>query len=51
MNLIKAHAYGNDFLLVDSRHLDDVADRAMLTRAVCERHRGLGADGLIAFTL
>ncbi|MBA2258626.1 MAG: diaminopimelate epimerase [Acidobacteria bacterium] len=51
MNLIKAHAYGNDFLLLENRELDDMPDRATLTRAVCDRHRGLGADGLIAFKL
>lgn len=49
MNLIKSHAYGNDFLLVDERQLPPASDRVALARALCQRHRGLGADGLIVF--
>ena len=49
MKLIKAHAYGNDFLLHEGR-LGSHADWEATARAVCERHRGLGADGLIIFT-
>ena len=48
MKLIKAHAYGNDFLLHEGR-LQAHADWEATARAVCERHRGLGADGLIIF--
>ena len=51
MQLIKAHAYGNDFLMLDERHLPPAVDGAALAQAVCDRHRGLGADGLITFTL
>ena len=49
MNLIKSHAFGNDFLLVDEREVAGVADIPSLARAVCERHRGIGADGLLIF--
>jgi diaminopimelate epimerase len=45
--LVKAHAYGNDFLLVDAADLDSTIDRAALARRACDRHRALGADGLI----
>ncbi len=41
----KAHAYGNDFLLVPKA--DAGNDPAGLTRQLCDRHRGVGADGLI----
>jgi diaminopimelate epimerase len=51
MNLIKAHAFGNDFLLVDEADLASVTDQAGVARAVCDRHRGLGADGLMPFRL
>jgi diaminopimelate epimerase len=44
---VKCHAYGNDFLLIDERELPEGCDREALARAWCERHRGLGADGLI----
>lgn len=48
LGFIKAHAYGNDFLLVDA---DDVEgeELSVLARAACHRTRGLGADGLIRY--
>ena len=50
MNVVKAHAFGNDFLLVREQDLPPAGDRAALAREICERHRGIGADGLITFT-
>jgi diaminopimelate epimerase len=50
MNLIKAHAFGNDFLLVHTDAVPPGEDVHAIARAVCERHRGIGADGLIIFT-
>jgi diaminopimelate epimerase len=41
----KAHAYGNDFLF--ARRDDVRADAAPLARALCNRHEGVGGDGLI----
>jgi diaminopimelate epimerase len=48
MRFSKAHAYGNDFLYVQSA---DVAGRALdgLAREICDRHAGAGADGLIVW--
>jgi diaminopimelate epimerase len=48
--LVKGHAYGNDFLLAESGALPSDLDHAAFARRVCERHRGIGADGLILFT-
>jgi diaminopimelate epimerase len=47
--VVKAHAYGNDFLLVPR----DAAsgDAAALTRAICHRHHGIGGDGVILYEL
>ncbi len=42
MRLEKYEALGNDFLVVVDHPVD-----ADLARAVCDRHRGAGADGLI----
>jgi diaminopimelate epimerase len=50
VTLIKAHAYGNDFLLVAEPQVPASADRAGFARDLCERHRGVGGDGLIVFT-
>jgi len=46
VRLSKLHATGNDFLVTAA--LDGApAPGAGLARAVCDRHRGIGADGLI----
>lgn len=47
MEFIKAHAYGNDFLLLSSVDAARSPDIAALARKVCHRHRGIGADGLM----
>jgi diaminopimelate epimerase len=47
VEMMKAHAFGNDFLLVRVSELRGVIDRPAFARRVCERHRGFGADGLI----
>jgi diaminopimelate epimerase len=48
--IVKAHAYGNDFLLAEepSSTLENAAEVA---RALCDRHRGIGGDGLILYRL
>jgi diaminopimelate epimerase len=48
--LTKAHAYGNDFLYVRATALDAAkVDPVRLAVRVCDRHTGVGADGLIVF--
>jgi diaminopimelate epimerase len=47
--IAKGHAFGNDFLFVPRDEVRDDAGR--LARTVCDRHHGLGADGLILYTL
>jgi diaminopimelate epimerase len=49
VKVIKAHAYGNDFLLVQEQDVPRGADRPRLARDLCGRHRGIGADGLITY--
>ena len=41
---LKAVACGNDFLLIDGMHAP--ADLAAFSRKICDRHRGVGADGV-----
>ena len=50
MKFVKAHALGNDFLLLDAADVPKVPDRPALTRALCERRRGIGADGAIFYS-
>jgi diaminopimelate epimerase len=49
MHFVKANAFGNDFLLLHRRELRGSPDLSSLARTVCERHAGLGADGLIVY--
>ena len=49
MKVVKAHAFGNDFLLISESDLPAGVDRESLTVRLCERHRGIGADGVIFF--
>jgi len=49
MRVTKAHAYGNDFLLVEESTLPPGTDRPDLARRMCDRHRGIGADGLMIY--
>lgn len=53
VRLVKAHAYGNDFLIVEEEALragSRTAADASFARRVCDRHRGFGADGLLITT-
>jgi diaminopimelate epimerase len=46
---VKASACGNDFLLIDSSVVDGIvspAEISSVTRRVCDRHEGMGADGV-----
>jgi diaminopimelate epimerase len=44
MHFIKAHACGNDFLIVEEPV--DESQRSTIARHLCERHTGIGADGV-----
>ncbi len=46
---VKASACGNDFLIIDGSILDaddTSADLAAFSRKICDRHNGVGADGV-----
>ena len=49
MHFTKAHAYGNDFLYVARSTVADDAALDALAREMCDRHTGIGADGLILY--
>jgi diaminopimelate epimerase len=46
----KAHAYGNDFLFVPDASAESF-DPQDLSRRMCARHSGIGADGLILYAI
>ncbi len=43
----KMHGAGNDFVMIDGRHLDGVSLGPQAIEALCDRRTGVGADGLI----
>lgn len=57
LSTFKAHAYGNDFLFVPREQAEAavaagaVDSPGTLARRMCHRHDGIGADGLILYTL
>jgi diaminopimelate epimerase len=49
VRVVKAHAYGNDFVCAPAA--DAPVGLPSLARAICHRHHGIGADGLLLYTL
>jgi diaminopimelate epimerase len=45
MRFTKAHGLGNDFILVADR--DAPPEREAWARRICDRHRGIGGDGVV----
>jgi len=51
MRFAKVHGLGNDFLFADPGGGPPPAEAGDLARRVCDRHTGVGADGLILLSL
>jgi len=47
MEFTKMQGIGNDFVVVDGFRYRDIPDPGELSRRMCDRHFGIGADGLI----
>ena len=47
LHFFKMNGAGNDFIVIDNRKLDTELDKETIA-ALCDRHRGIGADGLLA---
>ena len=47
LHFTKMNGAGNDFVMLDNRDLRLRLDKAAIAR-LCDRHRGVGADGLLA---
>jgi diaminopimelate epimerase len=48
ISIVKGHAYGNDFLLAPESEVIG-RDLPALAQAMCSRHEGIGADGLMIY--
>jgi diaminopimelate epimerase len=51
MKFAKFHSLGNDFLIVDLDEAAILEPPADLARRICERHTGVGADGLLLLSV
>lgn len=47
MEFVKMHGLGNDFVFLDHFSVSPAMDYPALARRLCDRHFGIGADGLI----
>jgi diaminopimelate epimerase len=47
MKFTKLHSLGNDFLIVEEGKMRGTEDKPAFARQICERHTGVGADGLL----
>jgi diaminopimelate epimerase len=50
LSFSKGHGLGNDYLVVDAADLEFDVTPSFI-RAICDRHRGAGSDGLLVGTL
>jgi diaminopimelate epimerase len=50
LSVAKAHAYGNDFLFVPAEQAEGLK-LDELSRRLCNRHSGVGGDGVIFYTI
>ncbi|PYL67251.1 MAG: diaminopimelate epimerase, partial [Verrucomicrobia bacterium] len=46
LRFTKMNGAGNDFILIDNRTGDVHLDRSQIA-SLCDRHRGIGADGIL----
>lgn len=47
MKFVKMHGLGNDFIMINSLNENLPDDLADFSRKICDRHFGIGADGVI----
>jgi len=47
MNFTKMHGLGNDFIVVEAESFEDAAVFQSLAKNWCDRHFGIGADGIL----
>lgn len=47
MNFVKMHGAGNDFIILEAPSWTDAAECQKNAVLMCDRHFGIGADGLI----
>ena len=51
MRFTKAHSLGNDFIIIDPDEGAGIVDVSGLAKRLCDRHVGVGADGLLLISV
>ncbi len=51
MKFTKFHGLGNDFLIVDSDEVVVLEEPGALAQRLCQRHTGVGADGILVLSV
>ena len=51
MNIAKVHSLGNDFLILEEEEVKSTEEKGALARRICERHTGIGGDGLLFISI
>ncbi len=51
MKIAKVHSLGNDFLILEEQEVKSTAEKGALARRICERHTGIGGDGLLLISI
>ncbi len=51
MKIAKVHSLGNDFLILEEEEVKSSIDKGALARRICERHTGIGGDGLLLISI
>lgn len=46
INFSKFHGFGNDYVVIEASQLANVGDIGDFTKAFCNRHTGVGSDGI-----
>ncbi|MGB3863091.1 MAG: diaminopimelate epimerase [Candidatus Aminicenantaceae bacterium] len=51
MKIAKVHSLGNDFLILEEQEVKSTTEKGALARRICERHTGIGGDGLLLISI
>jgi diaminopimelate epimerase len=51
MKFFKVHSLGNDFLIIDEAEVKNLPNISTLAGRICDRHIGVGADGLLLISV
>lgn len=46
LNFCKFHGFGNDYIVIERTKIPQEADLSELAKAICNRHTGVGGDGI-----